>query len=603
MLFGFFCLSVVLAFFPLITSLLFISNKTRFKFGYNLLKAMVVGVFLALVVLFLPIHSINNGTDFYGLIRTALLSLYNSMQVFAIGCDFSVFNETLSGNTETISSIYRSWTAILFVAAPIFTFSFILSLFNNISANIRYLCGYFKDVYVFSELNKKSFTLADDIRKKHPKAVIVFTDIFDDGQVHTYELVEKVKKTGAICFKNDILTVDFKKHSSKRPIYFFTISDNESENLNHSLELIDNYRSRPRTHLYVFSTKVESELLLTKIEKGYVKVRRINHVRSLINRILYENGELLFNSANEANDGVKDISALVIGMGSHGTEMVKALSWFCQMDGYRAEINAIDKDELAEDRFSAIAPELMSPDYNGVIREGEAQYKISIYSGVDADTSTFANIIGKLRNTTYCLVSLGGDDINITTAVNLRMLFERMGIHPVIQTIVYSTQQNHALRGIKNYRGQAYDIDFIGDFESYYTENVIIDSELEEDALRRHLKWAKKGEEAAAEDEFWTYEYNYRSSIASAIHMKARIKCGIPGADKKESELTDEERGIIEVLEHRRWNAYMRSEGYIFSGSKDKASRNDLAKMHHDLVDYASLDDETKRLDSMVGTD
>ena len=104
------------------------------------------------------------------------------------------------------------------------------------------------------------------------------------------------------------------------------------------------------------------------------------------------------------------------------------------------------------------------------------------------------------------------------------------------------------------------------------------------------------------EDEFWTYEYNYRSSMASAIHMKARIACKISGADKKETELSQQERNTIEVLEHRRWNAYMRSEGYVFSGSKDKSSRNDLGKMHHDLVDFSSLSEEEKRKDSKVGT-
>ena len=88
----------------------------------------------------------------------------------------------------------------------------------------------------------------------------------------------------------------------------------------------------------------------------------------------------------------------------------------------------------------------------------------------------------------------------------------------------------------------------------------------------------------------------------TAIHMKARIACKIPGADKSEDELTDEERTVIERLEHRRWNAYMRSEGYIYSGSPDKASRNDLGKMHHDLVNCAALPDEEKRKDSRVGT-
>ena len=400
---------------------------------------------------------------------------------------------------------------------------------------------------------------------------------------------------GAICFKKDILVVDFKKHSPRKAISFFAIGTNETENLNQSLKLIEQYKNRTNTHIYVFSTKIESELLLTAVDKGRIKVRRINEVQSLVNRVLYERGEIIFDTATAAADGTRHIGAVIVGMGRHGTEMVKALAWFGQMDGYSLEINAFDKDPLAEERFTALAPELMSPDYNGVTIEGEAQYKITVHSDVDVETISFAKQISKISDVTYILVSLGNDDININTAVNLRMYFERMKLHPVIQAIVYNSQQKNALTGIRNYRGQEYDIDFIGDVESSYTEDVIIDSELEEEALRRHLKWGQ-------EDEFWTYEYNYRSSVASAIHMQARIKCGIAGAGKKEEELTLEERDVIEALEHRRWNAYMRAEGYVFSGSKDKSSRNDLAKMHHDLVDFSSLSEEEKRKDSKVGS-
>ena len=65
-------------------------------------------------------------------------------------------------------------------------------------------------------------------------------------------------------------------------------------------------------------------------------------------------------------------------------------------------------------------------------------------------------------------------------------------------------------------------------------------------------------------------------------------------------QLTDRERTELETLEHRRWNAYMRSEGYIYSGSPDRSSRNDLAKMHHNLVAYERLEDADKRKDSRV---
>lgn len=570
------------------------NSKKAQKRKVYLLNWLFAGVFAASFCLFLPVYMTAAPAEFMHW-RALLLSVFHTLQVFALGCDYGIIAEGIAVCPDQIASAYQLWAACLFVLAPVLTFSFVLSLFKNISANFNYLKAYFRDVYAFSELNEKSLTLAADIKENHKKAAIIFTNVHNNDGENNSEQMEAAKQIGAICFTKDIAAVDFQKHSGKKAVSFFAISEDETQNLNQALKLVARYRHRANTNLYVFSTKLESELLLNAVDKGFIKVRRINAVKSLINRVLYEQGELFFRGETTAQDGRKYISAVVVGMGQYGVEMVKALTWFGQMDGYKLEIHAFDKDPLAEEKFKALVPELMSPQYNGVEIAGEAQYKISVHAGIDTQTISFAQEIAKLSNTTYVLVALGSDDENINAAFQLRMYFERMHIHPVIQAIVYNSQQKNALLGVKNYRGQAYDISFIGDMDSSYTEGVILNSELETEALRRHMKWGK-------EEEFWTYEYNYRSSIASAIHRKARIQQGIAGAGKKESELTDEERSIIEVLEHRRWNAYMRSEGYVYSKSQDPASRNDLAKMHHDLVEYEKLDDAEKRKDSQVGT-
>ena len=575
----------------------FVVNKGKFtsKGKLNLFNSLFAGVFLSVFIIFLPVHRVTSVADAFGAVRTVLLSLFNSMQVFAMGCEFGVVSDSMGFCPDFLDRIYQMWVSILLVIAPVFTFGFVLSLFKNISAYTKYITSYFRDAYIFSELNEKSLTLASDIKKKHANAVIVFTDVFEENEENSYELLEMAKDMGAICFKKDILVVKFDRHSPKKSVSFFAIGEDETENLNHALKLIENYRDRENVDLFVFSKKIESEGLLASIDRGNIKVRRINEAKSLINRVLYDNGEIIFDSAVECGEENKVISAIIIGLGHHGTEMLKALSWFGQMDGYSLKINVFEKDPLAEEKFTALAPELMSDEHNGADLSGDARYRIDIHSDIDVDTATFVGKIREIKDASYVLVALGNDDVNIKTAINLRMNFERMGIAPVIQAIVYNSQQKRALTGLKNFRGQDYRIDFIGDIESSYTEEVIIDSELEEDALRRHLKWGK-------EDEFWTYEYCYRSSMASAIHMKARIKCGILGADKCESELTDGERRNIEILEHRRWNAYMRAEGYVHSGSRDKASRNDLGKMHHDLVPFNELTEEEKRKDSSVGT-
>ena len=553
------------------------------------------GVFLASFVMLLPIY-----TDFAekGIIngfQSVLFALHNTFQVFTIDADRAVIMENVDCGNRILQNLYGGTISLLFVIAPILTFGFVISFFKTIRAYFRYIMGFFREVYVFSELNEKSLALAADIKNNHRNAVLVFTDVFESNDEISFELIERANELNAICFKKDVLAINFKLHNNGSPITFFVIGEDEGENIEQSLKLISSYKKNDNISLYVFSTGVESEILLTKADKGNIKVRRVNEIRSLINRLLYERGVELFENAKPMEDGIKQISAVIIGLGQHGTEMLKSLAWYCQMTGYRVKIDAFEMSPEAEDRFTALAPELMSPRYNGVLVQGEPEYTITIHSGFDVTTQSFADELSKLTDTTYVFVSLGSDSMNIRTAVTLRMLFERMHIKPIIQPIIYSTPQKDALSGVTNYRGQPYDIEFIGDLKSSFSEKVIMNSELEADALSRHMKWGK-------EEEFWQYEYNYNSSMASAIHMIARIACGIIGADKKEEDLTEEERNAIEVLEHCRWNAYMRSEGYIYSGSHDKKSRNDLGKMHHDLIVFDLLDEEEKRKDSSVGT-
>ena len=564
----------------------FIDNTRFFEnYKYNLLKWLFGGVFVAVCFLNFPISIPENGSMIEGI----FLSPLNSIDVFKGGCDYGSIVESMTASLGNVFW-YKAWVLVLLASGPVLAVGVIATLFINISAYLRCITVRSRDLYVFSEINGKSLSLASDIKKKRKKAVIVFTNALKSKDEKEKELLTSTKKLGAICFKSNIANTRFKHHSCDSQIFFFAIGADESENLNQSIKVIEKYKYRKNTNVYVFSTSAESELLLTSVDKGEIKLRRINESKALINRVLYEHGQQIFDNAIEGDDGLRHISAVVVGMGSRGTEMMKALSWFCQMDGYTVRINAFDRDELAEERFSALAPDLMSDKYRGINVPGEAQYDICIHSGVDVETKSFADKISNIKDATYVIVSLGSDDLNIKTSVNLRMYFERINIRPVIQAVVSDFRKSEALQNIENFKKQKYNIEFIGNVKTSFTEDVIVDSELEADALRVHLKWG-------IEEEFWKYEYNYQSSVASAIHMKARVACGIPGADKKEEDLTARERDIIGPLEHRRWNAYMRAEGYIYS-----EKRNDLAKTHSDLKEFVSLSEEKKLLDSKVGT-
>ena len=529
----------------------------------NALRALFALCFVMTVALTLPANLSENGTDAVGVFKSIVTSLQRGIRVFgADGMSSTIFAE-ISSAPQWLAGAYLMLTLVVQLVAPLLAVSFLLSFFKNVSAYARYALAFGRDAYVFSDINERSLTLARDILDKSPTARVVFAGVFSDEQT------DKANALGAICFKKDITDIRFGFHSKRKQICFFTIGNDEIENVNDSLKLIDKYNSKDNARLYIFSKGMESELLLAGKTEGRMKVRRIDEVHSMVTRILYENGIRVFESA-APTEGGKQISAIVVGTGERGTEMIKALSWYGQMDGYKLSITALDKDKLAHEKFAAQCPELLGDEYD-----------IEICPGIDVDTKSFADKIAQIESATYVFVSLGSDERNVSVAVTLRMMFERMGIKPIIQAVVNNTQARAMLACARKSKKQSYDIDFVGDVRTLYSWDVIIASELERGAFERHKSYCNGDKEA--EHDFWRYEYCYRSSMAAEVH--ARV------CDKLFTDLTADERG---ALEHRRWKAYMRADGYIYSGSPDRASRNDLGKMHNNLTDVLTADDKAK---------
>ena len=552
------------------------------------------GTFLASIVMFLPLHYTAERAYSGALnscCKAVLASIGDTIGMFSLNGGFDPISDFASSVPN--SGLYSFVASALYLAGPMMTLGVVLSFVRNLQAHCSYLLHYDREVHVFSELNEKALTLCASLRQREPKCALVFTDVAGEDE-RSYELQKDAEQLHAICFRRDVLAVDFRRHSKKRCITFFLLGEDEAENINQALQLMEEYHDREHSRIYLFASGSESEMMLSGCSRGKVILRRVNEKRALILHHLYNSEASLFrNAVPQPDEDAKLIHAVIVGLGGHGTEMLKALPWFCQMEGYRVEIDAFDADPLAASHFSALCPELMSPEYNGVFLPGEAQYTIRIHSGMDVESLEFMQEVLALQSPTYVLVSLGDDIRNIRAAERLRVLLERMGSHAEIQAIVYDTRKKEALTNAANWKGQPYRIECIGDLAESYSADIILDSELERDALSRHLQWG-------AEEEFWNFEYNYNSSVASAVHARMNALCGLAGAGKRAEDMTEEERTVFETNEHRRWNAYMRAEGYVYSGSKEKSSRNDLGKMHHDLVSYAELSEEERRKDSRV---
>lgn len=98
--------------------------------------------------------------------------------------------------------------------------------------------------------------------------------------------------------------------------------------------------------------------------------------------------------------------------------------------------------------------------------------------------------------------------------------------------------------------------------------------------LKKEWEEFHKKEFSKAHKAFWQ-EYNYNSSITKALHFRLKAKLEKLPELSNISSLSDNEK---EKLEHIRWSAYMRTEGFRYN-----AVRNDLAKHHPDLRSSETL--------------
>ena len=421
--------------------------------------------------------------------------------------------------------------------------------------------------------------------------------IFFDVQSYDEEseLIFKAKATGAFMFSQDINELAIKKPSNKRIVKCYFIAEDEDENLKDSLSFISHYNKKEdyntsNFQCYVFSRTADSTLLLDNIEKGNIKVRRVNESRNLIINILRNNS--IFENYIE-KDGVKEINIMIVGLGQYGKELLKAVCWCGQMVGYKLTINVFDKRTNLSSIIESEAPELIK--LIGCTAKGEAQYNIIFHDGIDILSTEFHQEINKVANTTMAFVLLGDDELNIRSAIRLRELFGRLSLDgkcklPGIYAAVTNYEKTdiiNSIGGLKNFKEKPYDINFVGDIRTEYSEEVVEQTELEEKGIKCHLRWSKTVEDEIQNLALYNkFEYYRKSSMSEVLYSELRRSLGI--------ELVHDQE-LVSDYEHRRWNAYMRTEGYVYNKTRD-----DIAKTHPSLIIFDDLSQEEKDKDTEV---
>ena len=470
----------------------------------------------------------------------------------------------------------------LFLLTPALTVSFIVSYLERIISNLKFIMSKNKKLYVFSELNDKSIILSKNLENKK-KIAIIFCNVQDkkDIGIKSIKLSDRVEN------------INFNSNSD---ITFYMVDANEEENLNATLALIDKYKTFNKIKINVVNQSEETPVILDSMDKGNITVEIINeNERAVFN--LLNNTPLFLNTVD------KTISILIVGCGNVGKEFLRDSVWCGMMPNYKLRFLVIDiKADIIKDNISVEMPELLS------------NYDIT-FVNADIKSNKAIEMINDRGDVNYILVSTDSDAKNIDIAIMLRRLYLRnFNREPIINLYIENDIKNKEIIRLSNEKNNGYNLNAFGSMHELYQNNIIIDSELEKLAKKVHLAYDPDDKDLKR---YNLREYNKRSSRASAVHIKYRLKAVLGDnytLDMKENQRLFKEKyndRIEEILsrnEHDRWSAYTRSVGYVYVSCKEvakyyKSNKNYvdyLARRHPALVEYDELDNVSKELSKIT---
>ena len=463
----------------------------RGKFLLSPLQQFTVCVFLSAALLFIPVYfrafDFGAGPAF---LRPLLLAVHNTLRLFILDGEYNFIRDAVKGfESEKAAVLFSFYAAVLYVLAPLLTFSNVLSLFKDLIAEIRFRLHRNRPFYILSEVNHSSVVLAESIVKRgageRGLPVIVFTDVFPRNSERDYELFERLNDMHAICMKKDVTRLNLSKKSY---VEIFLIGHDESENIAQAIKLNDDNCDNEKTRkIFLFSDSPTAGYVLDSIRKstnndysglarGLAKdmeddlkktvcsdvrispaagsgangeigldtgfyIRRVRSIETLAVRTLTDDALLRplldgIVSAPEqgAVSAIKKISVMILGLGKHGRALMRTVLWLYQVHGYEPDIHILDLkgEEEMKKSLRRDWPEIVNEEYQ--IQPYDMQYHIHYWSGVDCLTGDLEKLFEdqaakeSFSGVRLAFVCLGDDDRDIETAVLLRRLFDRYKI-------------------------------------------------------------------------------------------------------------------------------------------------------------------------------
>lgn len=633
------CIVATIIFILIAFSALFIFKikKIRANLKFRLLISGVI-LIAADIFLFYAIAEQNY------LSKSFFLFLINALKMITLNLDYKCIYEIV--NSE--KPIFDLFMALSILTPLFWSFGllFFISEVNNFVRYHLYKLFTCRAICFFSELNENSFSMAKDLStnkddsnkkrktfdgKKQKKYLCVFCGVSKYENKELYNLAEM---EGFILFSKPMGRY-IKRTKTKKEWIYFGISQNQNNNLREIKEVLNNYDKKKKTNkdlpvrFYLYTEEKEAPLDLSTSRKNF-KVTIINRNRYIANDLIFRH------PITEAlRFGDKDIKALVIGAGKVGTEIIKNILWSGQLGKeHKLSITVFDKNATSiKNHFYTENQEL------------NKLYRLSFIQTNIFDTTFKSKIEKTTGKTNYICICLGDDELNIQVALFLRRYYMRNGFSDNNPFIAIETKNDIKAASVLEF----YDIDKKNDLngknEKYLLEKqnlkyhfhsfgqnttiytrIIIENELEELAKNIHFHYEKvrslligggTPSKETTNQSYYMSDFNMRSARARALHIASKLYLQKLSFDftntyenQKERYLAIHEKAEEELknnlnmyskIEHDRWVAFMRCEGWIKGDEKIIKLEKDLYRRTREKMHYCIQSSEELEKQNLFG--
>jgi len=577
---------------------------------------LATGTALALLVLYLT-FDLANGRP---VIDALLLSGFHTIRVFLANEEVALSRDAAILALPGAARWIGFYAGLLHLLAPVLLLGVVLSRLAGLMSGLRLRLSGRRHLYVFDHIDERTLRLGEDLaaegrREKRRQRIIYCNRTAWDADRQS-EHHERIVAIDAILLSAAIDTVRLPRLRGGAQAHLFIMGADESTNIHLGLALADRLQSRPEITIHAEHAQPEGEALCDAANvqavaaSGKGVLRRIDLYRSVIRQLFETHPPCL------AANGTR-LKAIVVGAGRLGLETVRTLSWCGQGEDRKPEIVVFDRDPLVPARAAHLFPELIG------VGEGDADASVTIrFVEGDAETDSLDRMIGENRDAQLVVVALGDDAANLRTAQTIRACFLRMharetdqsalakrGMLPLIHVHLASPVSADLALRLRSPQGTTLDLHPFGTSRNL-TAEALFDRRADRLARAVHAAYG------ATVKSYESYEYNRRSSMAFALHLqeKMNLLLPLPAADPQTGErpdpftperidafaamLDDDAVERLARLEHERWNAFMRAEGFTRSDAvemirwQEAFGRHDntLARRHPCIVSWDELD-------------